>query len=60
MQATQEVHYSKPNMAALHGEWGRKIIDTIRNTPKADFTELDKKCDEIVARIRAAKEDGTY
>ena len=54
------VTYGKPNMAALEGELGRRIMETIRSTPRPDFTEIDKKCAEYNARIAKAKEDGTF
>lgn len=54
------VKYWKPNMASLEGELGRSIIEYIRNTPKPDFARLEAEADEIEARMRKAKEDGTF
>lgn len=52
--------YGKPNMAALEGEWGRRIMEEIRNSPKPDYEERRRKSAEISARIRAAKDNGTF
>ena len=52
--------YYKPNMAALEGELGERIMKHIRETPPPDFTELDREVAEINERIRKAKEDGTF
>ena len=54
------VVYGKPNMAALKGELGRRIIDTILSTPRPDFTELDRKCAEVSARMQEAMDNGTF
>ena len=54
------VRYYKPNMASLEGEWGRQIIEEIRNTPPPDFTEIDAEVKEFNERIRKAEEDGTF
>ena len=53
------VKYWKPNMAALEGELGRRIIDYIRNT-KTDYSESETRVRELNERIRKAKENGTY
>ena len=48
------INYGKPNMAALEGEWGKEIFETIKNTPKPDmtrfYTELDAATNATVAR----------
>ena len=54
------VKYWKPNMAALEGDLGRSIMEHIRNTPRPDYAKLQAEADEIEARIRKAKEDGTF
>ena len=54
------ITYGKPNMAALAGELGRRIIDTIMSTPRPDLTELERKCAEVNARMQEAKENGTF
>ena len=57
---SEGVRYWKPNMAALEGELGASIMKQIRETPPPDFTESDKRVAEFNARIRKAKEDGTF
>ena len=52
--------YGKPNMAALEGEWGRRIFEQIRNTPRVDYEKLARESAEISEKIRGAREDGTY
>ena len=54
------VKYWKPNMASLEGELGRQIIEEILNAPRPDYDKLDAEADEIEARIRKARQDGTY
>ena len=54
------VKYWKPNMAALEGELGRSIMQHVRNTPRVDYDKLDAEIGEIEARMRKAKEDGTF
>ena len=54
------VKYYKPNMAALEGELGARIMKEIRETPPPDFTESDKRVAEIEERMRKAIEDGTF
>ena len=49
------VTYSKPNMAALEGEMGQRIFETIRNAPDTDWNRLDAKSREIEERILAAR-----
>ena len=44
--------YSKPNMANLHGRNGRAIMQAIRNTPPADFTNLIQGAEECERRLR--------
>jgi hypothetical protein len=43
----KQIHYYKPDMSDLHGRIGRSIIETIRNTPKPDRTELKKAVAEF-------------
>ena len=54
------ITYGKPNMAALEGELGRRIIDTIMSTPRPDLTELERKCAEVNARMQEAIDNGTF
>ena len=58
MAKPKEVRYYKPYMGALSGWIGQSIIDTIRNTPKPDRTELNRKADECMAAILAEKSHG--
>ncbi|AOZ97909.1 hypothetical protein [Butyrivibrio hungatei] len=58
MAKPKEIHYFKPYMGALSGWIGKSIIETIRNTPKPDRTELNKKADECMAQILAEKLNG--
>lgn len=55
------VSYGKPNMAALEGEWGKEIFETIKNTPKPDmknfFNELDAAANAIVAERKREKQN---
>lgn len=46
-QKHRELRFYKPNMANLHGRIGRSILETIRNTPKPDRTELNKAVAEF-------------
>ena len=55
---TNGVTYSKPNMAALEGESGRRIFETIRNVPNTDWDRLSAKSNEIERRILAARKAG--
>ena len=52
---TSGTTYSKPNMAALEGETGRRIFETIRNAPDTDWDRLRAKSREIEERILAAR-----
>lgn len=47
MKKKKPIVYTKPNITNLKGKIGRSIIETIRNTPRPDFTEIDKECDRI-------------
>ena len=57
---SEGVKYWKPNFAALEGELGRQILDDIMNMPMPDFKRLEAEADEFEARMRKAKEDGTF
>ena len=57
-QRVREIRYIKPNMGALRGRIGREILETIRNTPKPDLTELNRQADEVETRILAARQNG--
>ena len=52
---TSGAAYRKPNMAALEGETGRRIFETIRNAPNTDWEGLRAKSREIEERILAAR-----
>ena len=52
---TSGTTYSKPNMAALEGETGRRIFETIRNAPNTDWEGLRAKSREVEERILAAR-----
>ena len=54
------VEYGKPNIYAMEGEMGRRIMERIRNTPRVDYERLRRESDEIAARIREAQANGTY
>ena len=54
----RKIIYTKPNMAALKGRTGRRIIKKIRNTPVLDRKQLKKKADAIEARILANRANG--
>lgn len=47
--------YGKPSMTNLPVDLGRRIFNTIMNTPKPDDREVDRKASEIEDRIRAAR-----
>ena len=57
---SEGVRYYKPNMAALEGELGARIMKEIREMPPPDFTESDKRIKANSERMRKAKEDGTF
>lgn len=54
------VKYWKPNMAALDGDLAREIAYEIMHAPKYDYEKHAAEVAEINARIRKAKEDGTF
>ena len=54
------ITYGKPNMAALEGELGRRIMDTIVSAPRPDQAEIDRRCAEISGRIQEARDNGTF
>lgn len=58
MKKEHEIRYVKPNIGALHGRIGRSILETIRNTPRPDRTDLEKRADEARARLLAARKNG--
>ena len=57
---SEGVKYYKPNMAALDGELGARIMKEIREMPPPDFEKLDRECAEFNERIRKARENGTF
>ena len=52
------IKYSKPNIGNLKGKNGRKIIQTIRNTPKSSHEQLKHDANECMNRILARKMNG--
>ena len=38
------------NMALMPNGMAKKIFLKIMNTPKTDFTQMEKECDEYIAR----------
>lgn len=48
------VRYVKPNMAALEGDMGRKIYETILNAPDTDWATLHERSRAIERRIAKA------
>ena len=45
------VRYGKPSMTNLPYELGRHIIEQIMNSPKPDFTEMDKEVAKLEEQI---------
>ena len=63
MRPSQSAHTTnmlKPNMAALKGEWGKRILKTISDTPRVDLSKLSEKSKVLEERIMAAKQNGSY
>ena len=52
MAAIQEIR--KPNMAALEGEIGRSIFETVRDAPRTDWKRLRDKSRAIEKEIAEA------
>lgn len=48
------VKYGKPNMAALHGRLGKRIIKTISKTPPNDMKKVEKEAKKVENRIKKA------
>ena len=57
---SEGVRYYKPNMGALEGELGARIMKQIRETPPPDFAKVDREVAEINARMRDAIANGTF
>ena len=51
VQDTKPIRFGKPSMTNLPYDLGSRIIKTIMNSPKPDFTEADKEIAELEARI---------
>ena len=60
MTLTYDSSVAKPDMAALEGEWGRRVFEAIARAPKPDFSEIERRCQESEEAIRKAKANGTY
>lgn len=44
----------------MSGKGSLDIIETIRNTPKPDLTQLEEESEELKKRILEAKRNGTF
>lgn len=51
VQDTKPIRFGKPSMTNLPYDLGSRIIKTIMNSPKPDFTEADKEIAELMKRI---------
>ena len=60
IEDAQGNRYYKPNMAALEGEWGRRVMQAILDTPAPNTRKLERETREVEDRIRKAKANGTY
>ena len=56
----QQATYAKPNMAALEGEWGRRIYETVRDAPETDWAALRERSRSVKEKIAKAMADGTF
>lgn len=52
--------YGKPNLASLDRELRRQVAQEMGSAPRPDWAGLERAADEVAARIRAAKRDGTF
>lgn len=50
------IRYGKPNMGALEGDWGRKIIEEILNSPPIDREDLKRRAEAALLENKLAKE----
>lgn len=48
--------YSKPNMAALHGKMGKKILEYIRSQTVSTDEDIKVRADACMARIKKMRE----
>ncbi len=48
-------YYSKPNIGNLRGRIGKSILQTVRNTPRPDRSELERDVQEAIEKIMAAR-----
>lgn len=55
MKKEHEICYVKPNIGALRGRIGRSILETIRNTPRPDRTDLEKRAEECKRSLLAER-----
>jgi hypothetical protein len=53
------ITYTKPNIANLKGKIGESIIETIRNTPAPDRSDLEADVKELEKKIMAEGKNDT-
>ena len=53
---TTTSRYGKPNMAALPNDIGRRIINTILNTPAPDFERMHQDSVELEHQMKIERE----
>ena len=51
VQNAKPIRFGKPSMTNLPYDLGSRIINTIMNSPKPDFTDTDVEIAELEARI---------
>ena len=56
VQNPSPIRFGKPSMTNLPYDLGSRIINTIINSPKPDFTAADKEIAELEARILKDRE----
>lgn len=57
MSKTNNRKFYKPCVANLDGEIGRKVMESIRNTPRSDHSEARKMADECIKSILAKQNE---
>ncbi len=50
----RSVKYGKPNMAALHGRLGKRIVNQISKTPPNDMKKVAEEARKVENRIKKA------
>ena len=51
VQNAKPIQFGKPSMTNLPYDLGSRIINTIINSPKPDFTETDRIVSELMKKI---------